>query len=270
MTAVTTVRAPTGAARLLGVTARVWTLLAALFWGVLFFGLVDLQVVVVQNDVFYLHYVLEVGWGLLYTVLVMAPLLFWAVRPRLVVLPRCVLAVGAAVLLTGIAFGAVGQGAAGLALLVSAAPGFWMMRGEVHLRWSIGGLSAVVVGVGALGAAAYLVLLVAAVRSGRTDEDTWGLMHLPMQAALAVAVPACLATALLHAPAHGWRTGVVLPAVAAAGLGVTCAAYPDHLGSAGTAGGWAMVAWAVLVVVLTCRPSVSRSGEHGRSPASSG
>jgi hypothetical protein len=46
-------------------------------------------------------------------------------------------------------------------------------------------------------------------------------------------------------------------------------AYPYHLGSAGTAGGWAMVAWAVLVVVLTCSPAVSRSRELGRSPASS-
>ena len=263
MSAVTSTPARAARPRLLAVGARVWTLLAALFWGVLFFGLIDLQVVVFQNEVFYVHYVLETGWGLLYTVLAMAPLLFWAVRPHLVVLPRCVLAVGAAVLLTGIAFGAVGQVAAGLALFLSAAPGVWMTRDEARLRWSIDRLPAVVVAVGVLGAAAYLGLLVAAVRSGRTDEDTWGLMHLPMQAALAVAVPACLATALLHAPARGWRTGLALPAVAAAGLGAVSVTYPFHLGSAGTGGGWAMMAWAALLGVLASRPVVSRSGEPG-------
>jgi hypothetical protein len=256
--------------RLLTVVGRVWTVLAALFWGVPFFGLIDLQVVVFQNEVFYLHYVLETGWGLLYTVLVMVPLLGWAARPRLLVLPRCVLVVGAAVLLTGIAFGTAGQAAAGVALLVSAAPGLWMTHEDRRLRCPIGRLPVVVVAVGAFGAVAYVVLLVAAVRSGRTDEDTWGLMHLPMQAALAVATPASVVTSLMHAPAPGWRAGLVLPALAAAGLGAVSVAYPFHLGSAGTAGGWAMVAWAVLVVVLACSPSVSRCREPGWSPASSG
>jgi hypothetical protein len=236
----------------------VWTLLAALFWGVLFFGLIDLQVVLARNEVFYLHYVLEAGWGLLYTVLVMLPLLGWAARPRLLVLPRCVVAVGAAVLLTGIGFGSVGQAAAGLAVLVSAAPGLWAARGRASWRWSVDLVPAVVVVLGALGAAAYVAQLVAAVRSGRTDEETWGLVHLPMQAALAVAVPACLAVALLIAPAPGWRTGILLPAVAAAGLGVVCVAYPDHLGSAGTVGGWAMLAWAVLVSALAVRRGTLR------------
>jgi hypothetical protein len=250
------VRAPRSP--LLTVGARVWTLLAGLFWGVLFFGLIDLQVVVARNEVFYLHYVLEAGWGLLYTVLVMAPLLGWAARPRLMVLPRCVVASGAAVLLSGIAFGSVGQAAAGLALLVSAAPGLWATRGRASWRWSAGRAPAIVVGLGALGAAAYVGQLVAAVRSGRTDEETWGLMHLPMQAALAVAVPSCLAVALLLAPAAGWRTGILLPAVAAAGLGLVCVAYPDHLGSAGSVAGWAMLAWAVLVSALAVSPGSLR------------
>ena len=99
----TTVPVSASPPRSLVLGARLTSLALALFWGVPFFGLIDLQVVVFQNEVFYLHYVLEVGWGMLYTVLVMVPLLCWAVRPGLVVLPRCVLVAGAAILLTGIA-----------------------------------------------------------------------------------------------------------------------------------------------------------------------
>jgi hypothetical protein len=71
-------------------------------------------------------------------------------------------------------------------------------------------------------------------------------------------VPSCLAVALLLAPAAGWRTGILLPAVAAAGLGLVCVAYPDHLGSAGSVAGWAMLAWAVLVSALAVSPGSLR------------
>src|SRR3954447_1147609 len=53
----------------------------AVFWGLLWFGLIDLLVVVQQNSVFDRHYLLESGWGLLYLVLVTVPVLVLAWRP---------------------------------------------------------------------------------------------------------------------------------------------------------------------------------------------
>jgi hypothetical protein len=49
MSAVTVLPARAARPRLLTVGARVWTLHTALFWGLFFFGLIDLQVVVIQN-----------------------------------------------------------------------------------------------------------------------------------------------------------------------------------------------------------------------------
>jgi hypothetical protein len=62
--------------------ARVFAALAALFWAVLFFGILDLSVVPSGDVRFYEHYLLETGWGLLFTFLVPLPLLAWAVRPQ--------------------------------------------------------------------------------------------------------------------------------------------------------------------------------------------
>ena len=182
----------------------------------------------------------------------MAPLLGWAVGPGLVVLPRCVLPVGAAVLVTGLGFGAFGQALAGLGVIASALPGAWLGRSRPSPRRP-GRLLLGLVAVGAVGAVAYVAVLAAAVRAGRLDEVTWGLPHLPMQAALAVAVAACAAVAVLQRPAPGWRAGALLAGVASGCLGAVSVAYPDHLGSAGSSGGAGMVAWGAAVVVSALR-----------------
>ena len=91
------------------IAVRVISLAAALFWGVLFFGITDLLVVPDQDERFYEHYLLETGWGLLYTMLVMAPLVFWVVRPSWQVFPQQVTAVALAVLLCGLVTPAAGQ-----------------------------------------------------------------------------------------------------------------------------------------------------------------
>ena len=39
--------------------------LAAVFWGFLWFGLIDLLVVLEQDERFHEHYLFESGWGLL-------------------------------------------------------------------------------------------------------------------------------------------------------------------------------------------------------------
>src|SRR6476619_868256 len=61
--------------------ARVLAVLAAVFWGLLWFGLIDLLVVLEQDQDFHQHYLFESGWGLLYLVLVTAPLVLLAFRP---------------------------------------------------------------------------------------------------------------------------------------------------------------------------------------------
>jgi hypothetical protein len=64
------------------VGARIAAVAAAVAWGFCFFGLIDLLVVLIQDDRFYDYYLLETGWGLLYTVLVAFPLATFAFRPR--------------------------------------------------------------------------------------------------------------------------------------------------------------------------------------------
>ena len=84
------------------IIARIVTIVVALFWGVLFFGVIDLITVPIHDETFYQHYLIETGWGLLYTLLVMVPLILWAVRPQWRVFPQQVFVVAAAVLLTGL------------------------------------------------------------------------------------------------------------------------------------------------------------------------
>ncbi len=61
--------------------ARVVAARAVVFWGLLWFGLIDLLVVIEQDERFHEHYLFESGWGLLYLVVVAVPLVVLAMRP---------------------------------------------------------------------------------------------------------------------------------------------------------------------------------------------
>src|SRR5262245_37786502 len=65
------------------VGARAAAVAAALWWSVLFFGLIDLSVGIIPDEYpDFLDFVaVETSWGLLYTVLVPVPLIAWAIRP---------------------------------------------------------------------------------------------------------------------------------------------------------------------------------------------
>ena len=52
------------------VGARLIAAVSAVVWGLLFFGVIDLLVAVEHTPGFYESYLLETGWGLLYTFLV--------------------------------------------------------------------------------------------------------------------------------------------------------------------------------------------------------
>ncbi|MGZ4438702.1 MAG: hypothetical protein ACXVW6_13765 [Nocardioidaceae bacterium] len=237
--------------------ARVATTGAALFWGVLFFGVIDLLVVPLQDERFDEHYLLETGWGLLYTVLVMVPLLLWAVRPRWRVFPQQVLVVAGAVLLTAVVTPAMGQVLVAFGLLVSVTPSVWAAR----RRWPAHGLSVrgtdpwlvALVVLSAAGAATYAVRMVAAAHAGSLDEETWGLMHLPMQAAFGLALAGSAATAVLNGGAScapGWKVATLPASLSAVWFGSVSVLYPEHLGSVGRPGGVAAIVWGLAFAAL--------------------
>lgn len=233
------------------VVARVGAVFVALFWATVFYGIIDLSVVP-DNDVgFYRHYLLETGWGLLFTFLVPLPLLSWAVRPQGWNAPQLA-AIAAAILLAGLLGSAPGQVVvAGLVAGSAAFPRMW----RPWPRWSVRRaltrpaywpLDAVV----AVGTGAALVYgwdMLDAARDGAKDEVTRGLMHLPMQAAfgLAVAASAVVAVLALVNGETGWWFAFVPAALSAVWFGVVARAYADHLGSVGEVGGTLAIGWGV-------------------------
>ena len=239
------------------VGSRAGAVAVALWWAVLFFGLIDLLVGIIPSEFpdFSPFVVVETSWGLLYAVLVPVPLIAWAVRPTGWVGPQ-VVAVAAGVLVAGVAAAAGGQMFVALLLAVSAAfPRMWRPRPGWSIRrvgatpafWPVDAL--VALGFGAALVHAWDVLDTA--RSGVGDDDTWGLMHLPMQAGFALAIPAAAAVGALAMAnrAPSWWFAIVPPAASAVWFGVVCASHPDLLGSLGRTAGWCTAAWGVATAV---------------------
>lgn len=241
---------------MLSALTRPVVLLAAGFWGVLFFGVIDLLVVPLQDERFREFFLLETGWGALFTFLVAAPLAAFAIGPRRYPFALQVMAVAGAVLLPAVVAPAQAVPAALLGLTAAvawlgtgyrAAP-FRALTWRRANRWLLA-LAAASVVFGA-GYAWHILRLVA---SGESDEVTWGLDHLPMQASFALALAASTVVMALAGTAPGARAASVPPAAAAAWFGVVSFAYPDLVGSAGRAGGIACVLWALAFVAVAVR-----------------
>lgn len=225
------------------VAAVVVAALAAVFWGFLWFGLIDLLVVVTQDEQFHEDYLLESGWGLLYLVLVAVPLVLLAFRPgRAVALAQ--LAVVTVAVLAGAAWaGALPQlwNGLGLALTVGLLAVLGRWRG---LRLRRPDLLMAALAVAALPPAiAYAEPL--ARNTTVTEDITNGVSHWPMQASLALAVVglAGLAACTRH------RLPAGTAAFTAVWLGIESMVYPDLHGSLGTVGGLLTAGWGVLLVV---------------------
>ena len=219
----------------------------AVFWGFLWFGLIDLLVVLDQDERFHEHYLLESGWGLLFLVLVTTPLVVLCVRPgRRDAVEQ--LWVCAAAVVVGAVWGwAWPQLLNGLALAASA----WLVgrpASRPRRPWRRPDAPLLVLGVvGLVGAVVYGHPLA---RNVTLVEDlTNGVSHFPMQASLGLAV----AGLAILAAVTGSRLSAWTTAVAAAWIGVESVVYPELVGSLGVVGGWAAVAWGVLVVLLTER-----------------
>ena len=202
------------------VRARLGAGAVALSWAFFFFGIIDLLVGVIPSQFpeFLPFVVLETSWGLLYTFLLPVPLIAWAARPAGWVGPQ-VAGIAAAVFAAGVAAGAWGQVFVAFLVAASAAfPRMWRPWPKWSLRralarpafWPVDALVA-------LAMAAALVHtweVLDAARSGASDDETWYLMHLPMQAAFALAVPAAAAVAVLAMAngVAGWWFAIVPPA----------------------------------------------------------
>ena len=255
-----------------GIGVRVAAVAAAGVWGVFYFGVIDLLVVPIQDTQFDAFYLVETGWGLLYTVLVGVPLVLFAVRPQSVVFLQQVAAVALAVLACAVITPAWRQVITGVLLLLTALLLSWWSG---QRAWRVASprtgrldpwLGALVV-VAAAGAVWYAVEVIQKARSGIPDDDTWGLMHLPMQAAFGLALAGSAAVTWLaegagSTPAAGWRVSAVPTAVSACWLGVVSLMYPHHLASLGDAGGVAAIAWGLLfgvVVITRDRETVDRA-----------
>lgn len=90
-----------------------------------------------------------------------------------------------------------------------------------------------------------------AARNGVEDDETWYLMHLPMQAGFAIAVPVAAAVAVLALASGvpGWWFAIVPPAGCAVWFGAVSVKYPDVVGSLGELTGWFASGWGIAIAV---------------------
>ena len=250
-----TVATPDRTNRVVG--SRLGAVALALWWATGFFGVIDLLVGVIPSEFpgFEPFVVVETSWGLLFTVLVPMPLIAWAIRPVGWVGAQ-VFAVAAGVMVAGIASAAWGQVLVAVLIAACAAfPAMWRPWPPLSIRrvvqsatfWPVDAL--VVVGLAAGLVHGWDVIQTAS--HGVKDDDTWDLMHLPMQAGFALAVPAAAAVAVLAMANRvtNWGFAIVPPAASAVWFGFVCATHPDLLGSVGGAAGWCTTAWGIVIAV---------------------
>jgi hypothetical protein len=238
--------------------ARVVAVGAAVFWGFLFFGLVDLMTPFTLGAAWADHYLMETGWGLLYLVLVTVPLVVLVVSP------------GSPVALLQLVL-----------VAVAVATGAVLARSPEHLLPAVGllvnagALAALSPprGLGPLGPPRFLVALAAVAvlpaaayawdmaRATENPEETWGLDHYPAQAAFAVAVVlvALLAAYVVRGPGRARWLPALTSGLSAVWMGVLSMVWPQRLGSWGTGWGLAAIAWGVVLVVVAAFPGTRAS-----------
>lgn len=255
--------------------SRVGAAAVAFMWAVFFFGIIDFMggIIPAESPDLMEFVVVGTSWGLLYTFLIPIPLIAWAVRPARWVGPQ-VVGIAAAVLVAGVAAAAWDQ--VFVALLVAASASFprmWPPWSRWSLRrplvqpefWPVDALVAAAMGAALIHAWDVLD----AARSGMRDDITWSLMHLPMQAGFALAVPVAAAVAVLALAngVAGWWFAVVPPAGCAMWFGAVSLRYPEHLGSLGELAGQLAVAWGIAVAVALWITGfrVTRAGFSGKS-----
>ena len=248
------------------IMAVAWT--AGGFWLLLFFGLVDLSVPLFfqGRPEFYEGYLVETGWGVLFTFFAGLPMCFLGARPSWISAALVNAAAGLAVLIAAVASAQPLQLIIVAALLLPAAvvwaiarsgrdsgrgPGPSMRPVEASgfsVRIAILGLALVSMPPAIIFASEMIQV---AMRGEPEPDYTYVFDHYPIQAASVLVIP--LATALLALGLPGWRPMTFLVASGTAWFGVVSIVYPDHLGTWGAAWGWTAIAWAVALSSLAFR-----------------
>lgn len=243
--------------------ARVVAAAGAAFWGFFFFGVIDLLTPFVEGDEFAAHYLMETGWGLTYLVLVAVPLVVLVVRPGSTAALLELVAVGVALAAGAVLAGSPAHLVPAFGVLATSGVIAVLGRPLPRLRFARPSRPlAVVTGLALLPAAAYAWDMA---RATENPEETWGLDHYPAQAGFAIAV--VLVALLAWYVVDARRRSAWLPAVTAAfsaiWMGSLSLAWPERLGSLGTAGGLVAVVWGLalpaLVALEAPRP---RSASH--------
>ncbi|MGZ5417404.1 MAG: hypothetical protein ACXWDI_09510 [Nocardioides sp.] len=230
--------------------ARVVAGVTAALWAVGFFGIIDLLVVVAEDGGTTAFFMLEAGWGALVTFLIAAPLVALSVQPTQGVHLAQLLAVAVAIAAAAVWSGYLPQLipavlVAGNALVIAAltAARFVGPPLDPWLRW--------LVVAGAVGGGAFAAMAVD--NHPMTVPDiTLGLDHLPMQAAIGLAVitVGMVATAGVGGRVPGWRVPVWTLAATIGWVGYWATVHPGLEGSPGRGFGWSAVAWAVAFVAV--------------------
>jgi len=240
------------------VGARAFAGGSSLFWTLVFMGVVDLAVPIQETPGFYESYLLETGWGVLYTLLVGAAFVSLAVRPGMVMPLTQVGIVAVCVAVTAVAAGSWIQLVPGLLLGLNCYVFLRLGRyRRVRGNWYpprldplVGALALGLVPLGVL----FAVDMVNGFREGRPplDDDTWYIDHWPMQAAFALAAAgvAVAVAAGVRNRSSGTAVSAGCVAVAVGWFGYWSATYPNHAGSAGEAGGTGLIGWAAAFVVV--------------------
>ncbi len=256
-----------------GGAARWVAALSALFWVLPFFGLVDLAVPLAQTPNFYDAYLLETGWGVLYTFMVGAAFVSLTIRPSLV-MPLVQVGLAALCLAVTAVAAASWMQLLPAVLLASNSYIYWRAvpgRGSLRGRWHRAGIDPVL-GLLALALAApalvFAVDMVGGFRQGRfpRDDDTWGIDHWPTQGALGLTVVLVAVAVAVGARARWTGTAVSggCVALAAGWFGYWSATFPRHAGSAGETWGVALVVWACVFTGAVAWRVTSRGTHPGR------
>ena len=234
--------------------SRATAALAAVFWGVFFFGLIDL-LAFAQGEEFHASMVLSTGWGLLFLVLVAAPLFVRAMAASLsACVPSQIAVVGAA-----LAVGAV-LSTSPRHLLLAAAVGVTAVAVTIGSpyrnlfgTWRPSLLSLLVVAVAVLPCLAYAWTSARRTGTPIVSDDTWSLDHWPVQASLALAV--LLLAAFSAGRPTGWQIPAYTVTASTAWFAVVCLFQPHLTGSVGRGWAIAMLMWAATFLLALHYPS---------------
>jgi hypothetical protein len=239
--------------------------LLGLFWGFFFYGLIDL-LAFAQGEQFHATLLLSTGWGLVFLFLVAAPLVALGVRGRAV--SPSALAEVALVAAAVVAAAALSSSprhlvlAAGLLAAVAVLAALSRDRPwHVAATWRWSALPGTLVILAAAPCCAYAWTSARATGGPQVTDDTLGLDHWPVQAALPLAL--LLISALAAGHPSGWRLPAWSAGTAAAWFAVVCWLEPHLVGSMSRP--WAAVTllWSAAFVAATYLSARDRQRRRG-------